>query len=406
MFPNPAAYLALSLVVAVGAPSTLPEKWAIDTGAPIHAPAAVDGDRVFVGNQAGRLTAVEIDTGEVAWTFQAGGALDGQAAVGGDALFVQSRSGHLHAIARADGRELWRSGTDEAGAHDSWDFTLAAPVLHRDTVVVGTSGGLRVYDRRTGTPLWQLQTQGPVRGTPAIAEDIAYFGSFDGRVTAVDLVRRETLWQFKTLGSHYFPDGAVQGGPAMEGGLVHVGSRDYNLYVLDRATGRVMWNLRTPSWVIGAPAIDAHRVYFGTSDSHRVYALDRQTGEPAWTFDTASRVFASPVLHGGIAYVASFDGRIQGLDAASGELRRAYRTRGGVRNHALVYGEDGALAEEFQALRRDGDHQEAERRILQLGSVISAPALAGDTLVFGSTDGHLYALDLAAEAGAGQPAGP
>lgn len=402
MISIPITGLALSVAFAGSpAPATLAEAWVVDTQAPIHAPVTVHEDLVFIGNGDGQLFALRLATGEVAWSFQADGALDGQATVEGGEVFVQSRDGHLYALDRRDGSELWRSPTGETGPNDFWDFTLAAPVLHRDTVVLGSgSGTLNIHSRQTGALQWQFPSAGEIRGTPVLAEDILYFGSFDGHFTALDLDSREVLWRFRALGSQFFPEGAFQGAATVEGDLIHVGSRDYNLYVLERATGRVMWNLRAPSWVIGGPAVDERQVYFGTSDSRRIYAVNRRTGDTAWTFTTSSRVFGSPVIHGDIAYFASFDGRIHGLSTQDGGQRHVYRTRGGLENHALVYGEDGELAESFRELGRTGRGREAEELILRLGSIGATPALAGDTLVFGSTDGHVYALQLpvAAEA--------
>jgi outer membrane protein assembly factor BamB len=392
------AGLALSAALAGNAaPSTLPESWVVDTKAPIHAPVSVHGDLLFVGNQAGQLLAMDVGTGKLAWSFRADGALDGQATVDGGEVFVQSRGGLLYSIALEDGRELWRSPTGETGPKDFWDFTLSAPVLHAGTVVLGSgSGHLNVYSRETGALEWQFATNGPIRGTPVLVGDTVYFGSFDGHFTALDLVRRELVWQFKTLGSQFFPEGAIQGSAVVDGDLVHVGSRDYNLYVLDRATGRPMWNLRAPSWVIGGPALDERQLYFGTSDSRRIYAVNRRTGDTAWTFATSSRVFGSPVVHQGIVYFASFDGRIHGLDAATGEQRHVHRTRGGVENHGLVYAEDGGFAESFRDLARSGAQMEAEALILKLGSIGATPSLADGKLLFGSTDGHVYALELPA----------
>lgn len=398
------AGLALSAALAGSpSPSTLVESWVVDTTAPIHAAVSVDGDLLVVGNQAGKLSAIRWETGEIAWTFQAEGAIDGQATVDGDEVFVQSRDGQLHAISREDGRRLWSSPTGEPGPKDFWDFTLSAPALHGSTVLLGSgSGQLRAYSRESGALAWQFETDGPIRGNPVVVGDIVYFGSFDGHFTALDLASREPVWRFKSLGSQFFPEGAFQGGAVVEGDLVHVGSRDYNLYVLDRATGRAMWNLRAPSWVIGAPALDERQAYFGTSDSRRIYAVNRRTGDPAWTFTTSSRVFGSPVIHQRLVYFASFDGRIHGLDAETGVQRHVYRTRGGVENNALVYGDDGSLAESFMALARSGreGQMEAEALILRLGSIGATPALAGGKLVFGSTDGHVYALVLPQQQGA------
>ncbi len=94
------------------------------------------------------------------------------------------------------------------------------------------------------------------------------------------------------------------------------------------------------------------------------------------------------------------------LDAGNGERLHACRRRGGGAKHALVHRDDGQLAEAFQELRRRGDHTQAERLILWPGSIGAKPAVADGKLIFGGTDGHLYALELAGAAGTPAPAAP
>ncbi len=47
-------------------------------------------------------------------------------------------------------------------------------------------------------PLWQVEVGGPVSATPVIANGIAYVGSYDGSLYAIDLATGETRWTYET----------------------------------------------------------------------------------------------------------------------------------------------------------------------------------------------------------------
>ena len=48
--------------------------------------------------------------------------------------------------------------------------------------------------------MWQLRTNAVVESSPAIAEGVAYFGSTDGRLFAVDADTGRIRWAFDTGG--------------------------------------------------------------------------------------------------------------------------------------------------------------------------------------------------------------
>ena len=76
-------------------------------------------------------------------------------------------------------------------------IALAEPTFHGDagrTGVYETNGPLQLK----GTQ-WTFKTDGPIIGSPAIANATVYFGSTDGNLYAVDQGTGTQKWKFKTF---------------------------------------------------------------------------------------------------------------------------------------------------------------------------------------------------------------
>ena len=52
----------------------------------------------------------------------------------------------------------------------------------------------------SGKPLWQVKTEGRVRASAAVANGVAYIGSLDGSVYAVEVDTGKLVWRFDTKG--------------------------------------------------------------------------------------------------------------------------------------------------------------------------------------------------------------
>ena len=81
-------------------------------------------------------------------------------------------------------------------------------------------------------------------------------------------------------------------------------------------------------------AIGGGKVFFGSSADHKVYAIDLQTGAEVWTFITEGPVRFAPVVRGDRVYVASDDGHLYCLQAATGKLD--WKFRGGPSDGKLI----------------------------------------------------------------------
>jgi outer membrane protein assembly factor BamB len=225
---------------------------------------------------------------------------------------------------------------------------------------------------------WAFKTGGCVLSSAAVADGVAYIGSDDKNLYALDTATGKEKWKFTT-------GGFVRSSPAVADGAVFFGSYDGFFYAVEAATGRLKWKFETegerqfearglhglkPSQqtipdfydlYLSSPVAAGGTVYFGSGDGH-CYALDAQSGQPKWKFATGGVVHSSPALVDGTVYVGSWDSYFYALDAATGREKWKFKT-----------GED-------------------KKAYNQVG-IQSSPAVVDGVVYFGCRDSHLYAVD-------------
>src|SRR3954468_15127909 len=119
------------------------------------------------------------------------------------------------------------------------------------------------------------------------------------------------------------PAGAVGSSPAISGGVAYVGSDDHKLHAIDTATGAARWAATTGGAVESSPAVESGTVFVG-ADDHKLYAFRASDGKLRWsvTVDTSfGGLSSAPTVDRGLVWVAS----AQGLYAfqTNGSLFRA-----------------------------------------------------------------------------------
>ncbi|MFO1338366.1 MAG: PQQ-binding-like beta-propeller repeat protein [Burkholderiaceae bacterium] len=152
--------------------------------------------------------------------------------------------------------------------------------------------------------------------------------------------------------------------------------------VAPRQLPTLKWSFATGDRIVGSPAFADGVVYIG-SDDGKLYALDAATGRQRWQHRTGGPVSSSPAVAGGLVYVLSYDGRLHALDAASGAMRWKFATEGERR---------------FEARGLNGMQPRGQTFADPFDCYLSSPVVAGGAVLFGSSDGHVYALDAASGA--------
>ena len=117
------------------------------------------------------------------------------------------------------------------------------------------------------------------------------------------------VWKFKA-------GDAVESSPAVFDGVAYVGSDDTYLYAVDIQSGREKWKFKTGDAVSSCPAISDGVVYFGSQDTC-LYAVDIQSGREKWKFRTDGGVHSSPAVSDGVVYFGSEDGMPPDLGASA-----------------------------------------------------------------------------------------
>lgn len=244
-------------------------QWKFATGDVVHASPAVADNTVYIGSWDSRLYALDAESGQQKWAFKAGqdpnihnqvGFQSSPAVVDGT-VYVGCRDAHVYAIDAATGRKKWDYPTSK-----SW--VNGTPAVRDGTVYVGTSDTSRfmALDARTGRLKFTYTAGAYIFSSAALAGDLAYFGSHNGKLYAVSATSGQLVWEFQTEGAKRDPlkvlkadgslnreamtptfgdfqdmyvdfyrfvsVGAIIGSPALDQGVVYVGSTDGNLYAL------------------------------------------------------------------------------------------------------------------------------------------------------------------------------
>ena len=83
------------------------EQWMVQTGAGIYCSPAVEKDKVFVGDDMGRLTAYTLKNGKKLWSFEAGKRIVGTPAVSEGIVVFGSADRRIYGLNAKDGSLLW-----------------------------------------------------------------------------------------------------------------------------------------------------------------------------------------------------------------------------------------------------------------------------------------------------------
>ncbi len=187
----------------------------------------------------------------------------------------------------------------------------------------------------------------------------------------------------------------IQGSPAVAGGVLYFGCRDSNFYAVDANSGKQLWVFNNKgSWVINSPAVHDGMVYFATSDTGLFRALDAKTGALVFTVDFKHwPMFSSPAITGNMVYLGSHQGRLLAIDLSTQNTAWSFETEASKKNGPDFT--DGKGEPNYAAAFAGSFYDEivtGVQKMFSVGAILSSPAVSGDTILFGSTDGNLYAI--------------
>ncbi len=274
----------------------------------IYLPAARQGDTVYVTSREG-LTALSAQDGKVRWNDRLrGDPMSASPLVVKDRVVAADDAGRVYALS-LDGKRIWEHDLmDTEDLQRERDMLTAIraqlkrPGIHgatnpRPPVSDGTTVFLPLFDKShrllaidvaRGFRRWTFHAAGMIYGQPTLADDMLFFGCYEGDAEAKTgrfyglNTKRRVLWEFPTTAR-------IDANSAYRDGSIYFGTSGGQFFRLDARTGKEVWSYQIPdakgtkSAIYCTPLCTADAVYFNSFDGH-LYCLDRATGAFKWRF--------------------------------------------------------------------------------------------------------------------------
>lgn len=293
--------------------------WTVQTGVGIYCSPATDGERVFVADDLGNLTAYSLKKDKRLWSFAAEKRIVGTPAVADGVVVFGSADKHIYGVSSMDGKLLW---TLKASAP-----VLGAVAITDGTAYIGASDHtFRAINLKNGKLIWAYTgVKGYIETRPLLADGKVIFGAWDNTLYALDQQTGRECWKWThgLPGIHYSP-AAVW--PVAANGKVFIADPKRALTAINLRTGQTVW--RTfQSQVRESIGLseDGQRIYAKTmNDSIVCYAAQKQEASQIWATDAGFGYEHAPCMlpeQDGIVYTSTNDGVVCALDGRTGHLR-------------------------------------------------------------------------------------
>jgi len=322
-------------------------RWERRFDASLSGPPAVAGDWVLVGDDAGRLHALDARDGDPRWTTTHD-RVSSPPVVADDIVYIGIGNERLHSCDLATGAEQWTSEPLRAQSQYPSESAPTWPIVAGDLVICRTWDSLCALDRGSGALRWSTDgyTNGSVYPPTVVAGlvlDATVVAGTDGSsasVNAVNLADGRDAWQ-------YGPDEERDQRQVSPSRLAEHGGRLYTfemsltrpygwLIELDPATGLTQRTVPLPPGLVSyhPPAVVDGTVWFGSvtlgeyvddppmgavlcrADGDRVTVVAELAGEPA----------GQPLVAGGVLYLATGSGVLHAFDTATGQQLWSFDT--------------------------------------------------------------------------------
>jgi outer membrane protein assembly factor BamB len=233
------------------------------------------------------------------------------------------------AFSTSDGRELWRAVVGSE--------VLSVPrITDTGQVIVHTlDDSVAALDASTGAELWRVTYPAPVltlRGSssPVVTGDAVLIGLSGGKLVKLDLDEGAPIWETvitRPSGrSELARIADIDADPVIIGTIAFVGSYNGDLAAVDIASGTILWR-RELSAHAGLAADTAN--LFITDSIDQIWGADPSDGAGRWRQEGLKhRQVTAPALVGDLLVVGDLDGYVHVLSRTDGQIVGRTRIKG------------------------------------------------------------------------------
>ena len=300
------------------------EQWIVQTGAGIYCSPAVEKDKVFVGDDLGRLTTYALKNGKKLWSFQSGKRIVGTPAVSEGIVVFGSADCKIYGLDAQNGNLLW---TVEAA-----EPVLGAVTIENGIAYIGASDHtFRAVNIRTGEVKWAFAgVRGYIETKPLVTDNKVIFGAWDNTLYTLNKADGKELWKWTGgLTRMHFSPAAVW--PVAADGKVFITDPQRAMTAIDIETGNTVW--RTFQSMVRETiglSEDKERIYSKTmNDSIVCYSTKGNQPHKLWASNVGFGYEHAPSMQvekNGVVFGITKEGLIFALEAATGEVLWKHKT--------------------------------------------------------------------------------
>ena len=300
------------------------EQWIVQTGAGIYCSPAVEKDKVFVGDDLGRLTAYALKNGKKLWSFQSGKRIVGTPAVSEGIVVFGSADCKIYGLDAQNGNLLW---TVEAA-----EPVLGAVTIENGIAYIGASDHtFRAVNIRTGEVKWAFAgVRGYIETKPLVTDNKVIFGAWDNTLYTLNKADGKELWKWTGgLTRMHFSPAAVW--PVAADGKVFITDPQRAMTAINIETGNTVW--RTFQSMVRETiglSEDKERIYSKTmNDSIVCYSTKGDQPHKLWASNVGFGYEHAPSMQvekNGVVFGSTKEGLIFALEATTGKVLWKHKT--------------------------------------------------------------------------------
>jgi outer membrane protein assembly factor BamB len=256
------------------------------------------------------------------WDLDVGSLVELPPVVGDGRVVAGTNHGLTLAIDLASGRIDWQRNVGGAvAASPALTGLPGTPSAGKPAVDLFATipGDLIALDPATGAEVWRVGLGSSIETSPLVIGDGIYVGTRAGRTVRVSLTTHRVVWSVQMGGS-------VKGAIAQSGSNVIVGDYSGHVSALRQANGQMAWQTNSPGKAFAGPgrfyagaAVAYGRVFIGNVNG-RVLGLNAATGAINWVRVVGDYVYSSAAVADRLVFVGSYDHNLYALNAVTGAV--------------------------------------------------------------------------------------
>jgi len=255
-----------------------------------------------------------------------------------------SHSGNTSAVGPTTNAISWVNSTDS--------YIEGSPVVADDRVYIGSwDKYMYCFDADTGDRIWRFLAGNKITSTPVVHDDKVFFNSGETRSHCLYANNGTPVWS-ESIGST--ASHRAYTSPTVIHGIFYTStSQTGKIDARYAGNGSLIWSAQVGS-ACSSVAVANDLVYVGSSADNNLSAVYANNGTVKWKYSAEDYIHSSPSVVDDRLYVGSEDTYLHCINAITGDFIWKYKT----------------------------------------GKVIqSSPACDGDRVYVGSDDGKMYCID-------------